>query len=394
MRNESSQTVIPAWPFYDDDEIAAGQRVLASGKVNYWTGEQGVQFEKEFADYVGCPHALTVTNGTVALELALRLLGVGPGDEVVTSSRTFIASASCAVAVGARPVCADVDPVSQNITAETIRSVLSPATRAVIAVHLAGWPCEMDPIMALAREHGLKVVEDCAQAHGARLDGRPVGSMGDIGAFSFCQDKILSTGGEGGILTLNSAEHFERARSYRDHGKDFPALAAHKGKPGFPSVYHSFGSNLRLTEFQSAIGRRQLTKLDRWVEIRRHHAAALNACFSQLPALRITLPTDRVRHSYYKHYVFLHPERLRTGWNRDRIISALQIAGVPCSIGSCSEIYLEQAFPPEWRPTNRFPVARELGETSLMFPVHPTLSTEDIQRFCDAVSTVMQSATR
>ena len=183
------------WPYFAPDEIAAAVRVLESGNVNYWTGNEGRQFELEFAEFAGCRHAVAVANGTVALELALRTLGIGPGDEVVTSSRTFIASASCAVAVGARPVCADVDRDSGNITADTIRAVLTPATKAMVVVHLAGWPCEMDPILELAHERRLKVIEDCAQAHGATYKGRPAGSLGDIAAFSFCQDKIMTLPG-------------------------------------------------------------------------------------------------------------------------------------------------------------------------------------------------------
>ena len=202
-------TPFAPWPSFAEDEVEAAAAVLRSGNVNYWTGEEGHQFEAELAAFTGCKHAIALANGTVALELALYALGIGPGDEVVTTSRTFIASASCAVMRGALPVMADVDRDSQNITADTIRAALTPRTEAIIAVHLAGWPCDMDPIMELATSTGLKVIEDCAQAHGASYKGRPVGSMGDVAAFSFCQDKIMTTGGEGGMLTTNDAEALE-----------------------------------------------------------------------------------------------------------------------------------------------------------------------------------------
>jgi hypothetical protein len=381
------------WPYFAPDEVEATLRVLHSGKVNYWTGDEGRQFEKEFAEFTDCKYAVALANGTVALECALKALSIGPGDEVVTSSRTFIASASCASQVGARPVIADVSRESQNITAESIRAVLTPATKAIIAVHLAGWPCEMDEIMTLAQERGLKVIEDCAQAHGATYKGRPVGSIGDIGAFSFCQDKIISTAGEGGMITLNSDEMYEQAWSYKDHGKSYDAVYRRSHAPGFRWLHESFGTNWRLTEIQSAIGRLQLQKLPRWTETRRRYASMLNECFSGLPGLRVTTPPEHIRHAYYKHYAFVRSETLRTGWTRDRIIEEVVSRGVPCFSGSCSEIYLEKAFGAELRPKRRLPIARELGETSLMFLVHPTLKPEHIAMTCDVVEQVMHEAT-
>jgi len=382
------------WPYFETDEIEAAARVLRSGRVNYWTGEEGEQFEKEFASFVGTRFAVAVANGTVALELALKALGVGANDEVVTTPRTFIASASCAVAAGARPTFADVDRESQNITAETIRRALTPSTKAIIAVHLAGWPCDMDPIMELALEHRLKVIEDCAQAHGALYKGRPVGSIGDIGAFSFCQDKIMTTAGEGGMITLNSEETFEKCWAHKDHGKSFDAAKRRKDGPGFRWLHESFGTNWRISEVQSAVGRAQLRKLPEWVAIRRSFAEDLQSCFRSIPGLRVTTPSDDYQHSYYKYYVFVRPEMLREGWTRDRILKEITFEGIQCFQGSCSEIYLERAFPPEWRPERPLPVARELGETSLMFLVHPTLSSEYIAKTCDVVVNVMQSATR
>lgn len=388
-----TRSVFASWPYFGPDEIEAAAQVLRSGQVNYWTGQEGQLFEAEFAAFVGCKFAVALANGSVALECALRALGVGPGDEVVTSPRTFIASASCAVAVGARPVFADVDRISQNITAESIRAVLTPATKVIIAVHLAGWPCEMDEIMALARERGLKVIEDCAQAHGATYKGHPVGSIGDIGAFSFCQDKIIATTGEGGMITLDSDEMYERAWAHKDHGKSYDAVYRRTHGPGFRWLHESFGTNWRLTEIQSAIGRLQLRKLPSWVETRREHASMLRECFSGLPGLRVTIPPEHIGHAYYKYYAFVRPEALRAGWSRDRILAEITARGVPCFTGSCSEIYLEKAFPAEWRPARRLRVAQELGETSLMFLVHPTLKQEEIALKCEVVEEVMHEAT-
>jgi dTDP-4-amino-4,6-dideoxygalactose transaminase len=381
------------WPYFAQDEIEATARVLASGNVNYWTGQEGRLFEGEFAAFAGCKHAIALANGSVALECALHALGIGPGDEVITTSRTFIASASCAVMVGARPVIADVDCNSQDITAETIRRVLTPHTKAIVAVHLAGWPCEMDGILALARERGIKVVEDCAQAHGATYKGQPVGSIGDVAAFSFCQDKIMTTAGEGGMVTTNSAELWNSMWSLKDHGKSYDAVYHREHAPGFRWLHESFGTNWRLTEVQSAVGRIQLRKLPQWLSVRRKYAQILTSQFATLPGLRVTVPPKHIEHAYYKYYAFVRPEALRPEWTRDRIIEAINAEGIPCFSGSCSEIYLERAFPPEWRPQERLAVARELGETSLMFLVHPTLTEEYIHDTCVTVEKVMSAAT-
>lgn len=385
----------PPWPHFGQDEIDAVQRVLSSGKVNYWTGDEGRLFEEEFASFTGCLHAIALTNGTVALELALYALGIGQGDEVIVPSKTFIASASCAVIRGATPVIADVDPVTQNLTVNTVKQVATPQTKAIIAVHLAGWPCDMDEIMAFAEEHGIKVIEDCAQAHGATYKGRPVGSLGHAAAFSFCQDKIITTGGEGGMLVINDQRLWEKAWAYKDHGKSHAAVYHRQHPPGFRWLHESFGTNWRMTEMQAAIGRLQLKKLPDWIARRRANAALLSEEFSRIPGLRVTRPPEDIGHAYYKYYVFVVPDALRTGWDRGRVIQEINNQGIPCFSGSCSEIYLEKAFKETpSRLEQRLEVAQELGETSLMFLVHPTLAENNIRDTVSAVAKVMKTAVR
>ncbi len=383
----------PQWPICGEDEQEAALRVLRSGKLNYWTGTEGKQFEAEFAEFVGTEHAIAVANGTVGLELALAALDIGPGDEVIVPSRTFIATASAVAIRGAKPVCADVDPSSQNITAETIRAQITTNTRAVIPVHLAGWPCDMEPILELARQNNLRVIEDCAQSHGARYRGQHVGSMGDIGVFSFCQDKIMTTGGEGGMVVTNDSNIWKRAWGYKDHGKDFDAVHRSDHSPGFRWLHKSFGTNWRLTELQSAIGRVVLRKLPGWVETRRRNAAILHQCLQGIDSLHTPTPPKEDLHSYYKFYTFVRPKKLEAGWNRDRVMREINTLGVPCFTGSCSEIYLEEAFGDALKPVERLPVARELGETSLMFLVHPTLDSHDMHAFFRTVETVFARAT-
>ncbi len=387
-------TPFSPWPSFSREEADAVSRVLLSNRVNYWTGSECRKFETEFAAWTGSRHAVSVANGTLALELALRALGIGPGDEVVVTPRTFLASASCVVAVGAVPVFADVVRDSQNITAETIRAVLTPRTRAVICVHLAGWPCDMDPIMALAEDRDLFVVEDCAQAHGARYKGRSVGAIGHVGAWSFCQDKIMTTGGEGGMLTTNRREWWSSAWSYKDHGKSWRAVYERSYPPGFRWLHESFGSNWRMLEMQAVIGRIQLKRIAEWRESRHRNAEAILSALAACPALRVPQVPDHVDHAWYKCYAFVRPERLRPDWTRDRVMAEINAAGVPCYSGSCSEIYLEKAFEGTgWQPSERLPVAKELGETSLMFLVHPTLTGDEIGRTAEVALSVMARAT-
>lgn len=384
-----SQSLTEQWPYFDDEQIDAVTQILQSGKTNYWVGNQGRLFEEEYAEYCGVAHGIAVANGTLALELALHAIDVGPGDEVIVPSRTFIASASCVVARGARPLIADIDRDSQTITVDTIKDVITPKTKAIVAVHLAGWPCDMQAIMAFAREKNIAVVEDCAQAHGAEYQGRPVGSLGDIAAFSFCQDKIISTGGEGGMLVTNRSDLWERAWRYKDHGKP-PSSFYDKQPPSakFRWLHDSFGSNFRMTEMQSAIGRISLRRLPAWIELRQSNAKVLIDSCNANDWLRTPVPSEDFWHAYYKFYTFIRPERLPKGVSHETVIHALQSVGVPCLSGSCSEIYLEKAFPNKWRPSERLPVAHELGATSLIFPVHPTLKSATVQEWATKITSL------
>ena len=386
-------TPFSPWPSFTEEEANAARDVILSNKVNYWTGQEARSFEKEFAEWSGTEYAVALANGTVALDLALKALGIGAGDEVIVTSRTFLASVSSIVNAGAIPVFADVDLDSQNFTADTIRSVLTPRTKALICVHLAGWPCDMDPIMALANEHGLKVIEDCAQAHGAYYKGRPVGSIGHIGAWSFCQDKIMTTGGEGGMVTTNDRQLWADMWAYKDHGKSWEAVYEREHAPGFRWLHESFGTNWRMLEVQAVIGRIQLRRMQDWHRARLDNALAIWTAARLLPALRVPdLPDDEV-HAAYKCYVFVRPQCLKPDWSRDRILNEIIARGVPAFSGSCSEVYLEKAFDnTDWRPAQRLANARELGETSMMFMVHPTLTGEEIGLTCRVISDVVQQA--
>ena len=387
---------MPGWPAFSDEEADAVRRVIASNEVNYWTGEETRQFEREFAEWAGTGHAVALANGTLALDVALKALGIGPGDEVVVTPRTFIASVSAVVNAGAKPTFADVDEDSGNIAAATIAPVLTERTRAIIPVHLGGWPCDMDSIMGLARDRGIAVIEDCAQAHGAKVGDRSVGSIGDIGAWSFCQDKIMTTGGEGGMVTTDDEALWKAMWSFKDHGKDWDAVYNRDHPPGFRFVHESFGTNWRMIEVQAAIGRIQLGRIEDWTRRRTATATTIAEALRRHDDLiRIPLPGEGMTHAFYRLYAYVRPDALALGWHRDRIVAELLARGLPVMHGTCSEVYLEKAFDgTPWRPLQRLASARLLGETSIAFLVHPTLEPEHAAQIAEGVGAVLSQARR
>ncbi|WP_319782061.1 DegT/DnrJ/EryC1/StrS aminotransferase family protein [Oceanisphaera sp. IT1-181] len=388
-------TLFSSWPSFTEEEGNAVRDVLLSNKVNYWTGQECRLFEQEFAKWADSQYAVALANGTLALDVALKALDVDEGDEVIVTPRTFLASVSSIVTAGARPVFADVDLNSQNIEAEQIAAVLTSKTKAVVVVHLAGMPAEMDAIMALSEQHGFYVIEDCAQAHGAKYKGRSVGSIGHIGAWSFCQDKIMTTGGEGGMVTTNDEALWRKMWSYKDHGKSYEAVYEREHVSGFRWLHESFGTNWRLTEMQAVIGRIQLTRMSDWTAARQANATLIDEVASGFSLVRTVDVTEHMEHAEYKHYLFVNPEQLAVGWTRDRIVDAIVAEGVPCFQGSCSEVYLEKAFDnTDFRPLTRLSNARLLGDTSLMFLVHPTLTQSEIDKTGVVLANVLGQAQR
>jgi len=387
-------TKFSSWPSFTQEEADSVRDVLLSNKVNYWTGNECREFEKEFSTYSNTQYSVALGNGTQALDVALKALNVGDGDEVIVTSRTFIASISSIVNSGATPVFADVDLDSQNITAESIQSVITSKTKTVVCVHLAGWPCEMDEIMNLANEFNLFVIEDCAQAHGSKYKGKPVGSIGHIGCWSFCQDKIMTTGGEGGMVTTNDESLWRKMWAYKDHGKSYEAVYEREHPEGFRWLHESFGTNWRMTEMQAAIARIQLKRMPYWHKKRLSNANSIWITAKQCKGLRVPVIPNYIEHAAYKCYVFVELGRLNKDWSRDRIIKEISALGVPCYSGSCSEVYLEKAFDDtKFIPKERLTNARKLGEASLMFLVHPTLTEDEIQQTCNAIISVMNLAT-
>ena len=386
---------INSWPCFSQDEADAVSNVLLSNKVNYWTGQEGKKFESEFANWCNTKYSVALANGSVALEIALKALGIGPGDEVIVTPRSFIASVSCVVNVGAKPIFADIDLNSGNISPLSIKGLISKKTKAIICVHLAGFPCEMDKIINLSLKNNLYVIEDCAQSHGAKYKGKPVGSIGHIGCWSFCQDKIMTTGGEGGMITTNDENLWRKVWSMKDHGKSIQSVYETKYPSGYKWLHDSFGSNLRMTEMQATIGRIQLKRVGEWNDKRSENANTIIDVFKKYDSLiRIPKVENIFDHAWYKLNVYVKIEGLANNWNRDRIIEEINELGIPCYSGSCPEIYLEKAFDDYSRPKERLNNAKELGLTTLMFLVHPSLSKSDVKNTCNVLDLVLQKAAK
>lgn len=366
------------WPIHDQAEIDAVAEVLRSGATNYWQqGGQGRAFESEFAAYTGAYYALTCSNGTTALELAVGALKLAkdhrfPG-EIICPARTFVATASAVMTNGLRPVLADIDAETLNVTVKTLEARYTPHTKAVIVVHYAGLPCDMHAICEWAWERGLVVIEDAAHGHSATIGGRHVGTFGDIGCFSFCVGKIMSTGGEGGMVITNKRWLYDRMRARRDHGRY--SMVGSADPHAFQYTVAEPGTNARLTEMQSAIGRAQLKKLDGWVARRREIAARYDAELDW-----------KVTAEGHSHYMYIGRV---TNWKRPDIIKNLNARGIPARIGGCANIGKEAAFQ---GIAQECPVADAVGERTLSLPIYPTMSDADCDEVIAAVREELANA--
>tara|TARA_Y100000991_G_scaffold194637_1_gene163382 strand:+ start:1042 stop:2220 length:1179 start_codon:yes stop_codon:yes gene_type:complete len=387
----------PKWPNYEEDEIKAVEKVLKSGNVNFWTGSVTKTFEEEFSKFCNCKFAIAVANGSLALSCAYLAVGVKKDDEVITTPRTFVATASSASLLGGIPIFAEVDKDSGNITVESIEPLINKKTKAIVVVHLAGWPVDLIRIAKLAKTYGIALIEDCSQAHGAGIlingEKLSVGQFGDISTWSFCQDKIISTGGEGGMVTTNNKNYFNKIRSFKDHGKSFSKLENREFNQGYKYIHDNLGSNFRITEMQSAIGRIQLCKLDLWTKIRTKNALLLYDILSKNPLVRAPLPGEDVVHGWYKFNCFINKDFLKDDWSRDKIINAIIEKGYPALQGSCSELYLEKCFLSKYSKLNKkLLIAHELGVTNLTFLVHPTINEEVMFNYASNILTIFNLA--
>lgn len=379
------------WPQFNEKTISRVSEVLKSGKVNQWTNSIVKEFEDKFSKYFGCEYSVAVFNGTVALELCLKTLGLTEGDEIIVTSRTFLASATCAIWYGIKPVFVDVDLNSQNITLETIKHGITKKTKAVILVHLAGWPCDLEEICGYCKKNNIWVIEDCAQAHGAKYNDKYVGTWGDINAWSFCQDKIITTGGEGGMVTTNNLELYKRAWSIKDHGKGYDKVFNKEHENGFRWLHEEIGTNWRMLPIQAVIGIDGLDELNNWVEHRRKIAYIYNNGLKDIDGVRLTIPSENIYHSYYKYYFFIEPEKFRV--SRDEIIEEINKQGVFCQIGSCGEIYKEKSLE-KFKPETDLSNAKKLFETALLLKCDPLITKDNAIGYIKIINTILNNFTK
>ena len=399
------------WPFFAQDEIDAAIAPLRLGKVNYWTGKRGMEFEAKWAEWIGAKMAISCTNGTAALQIAISSLGIGPGDEMIVPSYSFIASSFAIVQAGAIPVFADVTD-DHTIDPKSIEVHIGPRTKGIVVVHLYGVVADMGPILDIARKHRLKVVEDCAQCVGGEYKGIKVGLVGDAGCFSFCQSKHFTTGGEGGMVVTNDEELGWECRSFRDHGYDVKSrlnLLALEEKLNY--IHNRVGFNFRMTEIQSVIGINELKRLDSWNLARRFKFARMyDEAFAGLFGIK-KLPfnsKDR-KNAYWWYPIILDIDRLDV--TAERFVKALGAENVPCYGIQWPEAYEEQAY----RKLNGFgtakfpflskeytdpdsvrygeapcPNAKRLRDVTFSVFLHPTWETEHIERVIAGVKKVLK----
>lgn len=336
---------LAGWPQFDERAIQAVTEVLKSGKVNYWTGPMGMKFEKSYAQWQGSNFAISVATGTAALHTALSALGIGPGDEVIVPSYTFIATSFSVVQAGAIPRFADVNLEDHCISLESAEKLVTERTKAIIPVHLYGNVCDMDPIMEFAKRHGIFVLEDNAEAFGGEYKGRKTGTIGHIAACSFCQNKTFTTGGEGGMVTTDDEEIAWKARSFRDHGYDVKErLNLLEMEQKLPYIHNMVGFNYRMTEMQSAIGLAELERIDTWnMPNRRRNAKIVMDRLAELPQVRyMPVDTPERRNGWYVMAFSLDIEDMNCDIRK--FVSAVVAEGAPCWKVFWPQCHTENAF--------------------------------------------------
>ena len=389
-------------PFYSNKSIQKIGPMLRSGKVNYWSGNEGKKFEKEFSNYLGNKYSVGLSNGSVALEMALKALKLKKQDQIIVTPRSFIISASCTINLGLKPIFSDVDD-DGNLNIEGIKKVYNNKVKAIIVVHLNGLPCDLDPIMKFVKKNNIFLIEDCSQAHGAVYKGKKVGSFGHISTWSFCQDKIISTGGEGGMISTNNKQLWLKCWSLKDHGKNYNSVFFKKHKIGFRWHHDNLGSNYRMTEMQAILGRAQLKILDNQIKkrniIANLYLNGLKDYYKKYDILKEPnfnyIYSSQVKdkklsskniHAFYRLNLFINKKKIK----QLKLLEELNLKKINCGVGSCPEIYREKVFKDlKLHPKKRLSNAKLLGETSITFPIDPNRSITKVKLEIKSIKKVL-----
>ena len=366
------------WPFYDINIQKKIIKILRSGKTNYLIGKEGILFEKNFSKFYKIKYSNVVANASLGLELSLLSLNLVKGDEVIVTPRSYHSSVSCVIRVGLKPVFADIDRNSMNICPESIIKNISRKTKAIICVHLYGMPCDMNKIKKISKEFNLKIIEDCSQAHGSKIGNKYVGSFSDISVFSYCQDKIISTGGEGGMIATNNKKLNDRIWSLKEIGKNKEKFfKINSLSNDFPYVHDTIGTNARITEIQSCIGNYQLKQLKSYIRARNENAKIFFNKLKNCKHLIIPNHNSQITHSYYRYTVIISNEKL----SRSILMKNLKKKGVACTVGGCPTIYNEKYFVEKFNVNiKNYPNAEYLKNRTLSFLVDQTISKKEINK--------------
>ena len=369
------------WPNYDSKIINKIINILKSGRTNYLIGKEGSKFEKNFSKFYNIKYTNVVANASLGLELSLLSLNLKKGDEVIVTPRSYHSSVSSIIRAGLTPIFADIDRYSMNICPKSIEKNISKKTKAIICVHLYGMPCDMKKINKLCTKFKLKVIEDCSQAHGTKISKKYVGSFGDISVFSFCQDKIISTGGEGGMIATNNKKLHNKIWSLKEIGKN--KTKYHKvdnSSNNFPYLHDSIGTNARITEIQSCIGNYQLNKLKNYIRRRNLNAMIYYEKLKKCKYLIIPKFSSNITHSYYRYTVIINDKLIK----RSLLMKNLKMEGVECNVGGCPTIYDEKYFKKNFRINkNNFPNTEYLKDKTISFIVDQTVDKKEIRKVCN-----------
>jgi dTDP-4-amino-4,6-dideoxygalactose transaminase len=360
------------WPNFSKNLISKVSNVIKSGKINYTTGKYGKKFEYEFSKYVGNKYSVAICNGTAALEVAIKSLKLPKRSEIIVPARSFFASASCIVNTGYTPVFVDVDLLTQNVCLKDLKKKINWKTKAIVCVHLAGLPCDMYGIKKIAKKNKIKIIEDCSQAHGASINNKQVGSFGDVSTWSFCNDKIISTLGEGGMISTNNKKIYEFCKRYINHGT---VLKIEKNLDKFIYSKDYFGTNLRITEIQSIAGLEQLKNLEK-IQIYRDKVAKNYFDFisKYQKYFYSYYPSKEIKSAWYRFYFFVKINSKDDQKTRYKIIKDLKKKNLRCFTGSCPEIYLEKSFRKlKGFKQKRLKNCKILGETSIALDIDHTI---------------------
>ena len=366
------------WPSYPNILVNSISSLFKTGLVNYLIGNNGKSFEKEFSKKMGIKYSAAVSNGSIALEIALLSLGIKKNDEVIVTSRSYNSSASSILRVGAKPIFCDIDSNTFNICTKSLKSKITKKTKAILCVHLYGYPCEIFKIKKIIKNSQIKIIEDCSQAHGAKIKNKPVGCFGTIGIWSFCYDKIISTGGEGGMISTNSKTIYSKIWSLKEIGKDYNKFYKNRKSINFPYIHDHVGTNARMTEVQSLIGRYQLKNLDSYIRIRNRNALILSSYLNDIKKINIPVIPKNITHAFYRYTITIQSELKNPSNIRNNIIRKIISKKIFCNVGGCPEIYNEKPFNLDLNASKNIKVANIIGKTSISFLVDNTISIKNM----------------